>query len=128
MPLIDFSVSRSRVAEAFCTSRVLAYPCHPDGPFTEGFSCTTLEAAVAGCLPVIVGADALQEIYGDHVPTTPATMDPTFENREHYFENLVRALTDDEWYYTAQARAKKLADVYNWAAVGDRLEAILGGA
>ena len=54
------SVSRRRVADAFCSSRVLAYPCHPDGPFTEGFSCTILEAAVAGCLPVIVGADALQ--------------------------------------------------------------------
>ena len=117
------SVSRRRVADAFCSSRVLAYPCHPDGPFTEGFSCTILEAAVAGCLPVIVGADALQEIYGEHVPCVP---DPYPRHKDEYFDVLVRALTDDSFYYAAQAKAKALADVHNWKAVGDRLEAILG--
>ena len=117
------SVSRARVADAFCSSRVLAYPCHPDGEFTEGFSCTTLEAAVAGCLPVIVGADALQEIYGEHVPCTPA---PYPHNKQRYFDDLVRALTDDGFYYAAQAKAKALADIYNWSKVGDRLERILG--
>jgi glycosyltransferase involved in cell wall biosynthesis len=115
------SVSRGRVAEAFSTSRVLAYPCSPDN-WSEGFSCTTLESAVAGCLPVIVGADALGEIYSAHVPTTPA---PYASNKQHYFDNLVRALTDDSWYFEQQAKAKKLADVYNWRAVGDRLERLI---
>jgi glycosyltransferase involved in cell wall biosynthesis len=119
------SVSRQRVVEAFSTSRVLAYTCHPDGPFTEGFSCTTLEAAVAGCLPVIVGADALAEIYGAHVPCVPA---PYPAHKQEYFDLLVRALTDDDFYFAQQAEAKKLADLYSWKAVGDRLEAILGFA
>lgn len=117
------SVSRARVVEAFNSSRVLAYPSHSDGPFTEGFSCTTLEAAVAGCLPVIAGADALGEIYGAYVPTSGA---PYPAHKQEYFDNLVRALVDDAWYYEQQAKAKKLAALYNWKAVGDRLEVILG--
>lgn len=115
-------VSRKEIAEVFSEARVLAYTCHPTG-FTEGFSCTTLEAAVSGCLPVIVGDDALGEIYGEYVPTTKP---PYPDNREHYFENLVKYLTDDEAYRMAQARARELGAIYNWRAVGDRLERILG--
>lgn len=117
------SVSRQRVAEALRSSRVLAYTSHSDGPFTEGFSCTTLESAVAGCLPVIVGADALGEIYANYVPCVPP---PYPAHKQEYFDLLVRALTDDPWYFEQQAKAKSLADLYNWRAVGDRLEAILG--
>ena len=116
------SASRSRVAEAFSTSRVLAYSCHPSG-FTETFCCTVLEAAVAGCLPVIVGDDALGEIYGQHVPCIAP---PYPEHKQEYFDALVKYLTDDASYYAAQAKAKTLVEVYNWRAVGDRLEAILG--
>lgn len=114
-------VSRKEIAKAFCESRVLAYTCHPTG-FTEGFSCTTLEAAVSGCLPVICGDDALTEIYGEYVPTTPP---PYPDNREHYFANLVKYLTDDDAYRVAQARAKEMAATHNWQVIGDKLERIL---
>ncbi len=115
------SVSRQDMAEVFSKSRALAYTCDPTG-FTEGFSCTTLEAAVSGCLPIIVGADALAEIYGDYVPTTPA---PYPHNREHYFDDLVKYLTDDVAYKQAQIRGKEMGKVYNWHSVGQKLTDIL---
>ncbi len=115
------SVSRQEIAQVFSESRILAYPCDPTG-FTEGFSCTTLEAAVSGCLPVIVGADALGEIYSDFVPTTPA---PYPVHRAHYFENLVKYLTDDVAYRAAQTRAKEMAQTHNWQAIGQKLTDIL---
>ncbi len=115
------SVSRREIADVFSEGRILAYTCDPVR-FTEGFSCTTLEAAVAGCLPVICGEDALGELYGAFVPTVPP---PYAEHRSEYFDLLVRYLTDDAAYDSARARAKKLGEMYNWSAVGERLRFIL---
>ena len=115
------SVSRREIANVFSEGRILAYTCDPVR-FTEGFSCTTLEAAVAGCLPVICGTDALGELYGGFVPTVPP---PYTDHRSEYFDLLIRYLTDDAAYDSARARAKKLGEMYNWSAVGERLRFIL---
>ena len=79
--------------------------------FTEGFSVTTLEALSLGCLPVIVGADALQEVYGEHVPTVKA---PYAVNKYEYIDVLERALVDDKWYDVQRERALQLREVFCW--------------
>ena len=116
------SVSRQEIAKVFSNSRILAYTCDPVR-FTEGFSCTTLEAAVAGCLPVIVGADALGEIYGNFVPTIPS---PYSKNRDQYFDTLMKYLIDNDAYKQAQTKAKEMAKTHNWTEINKQLEVILG--
>jgi glycosyltransferase involved in cell wall biosynthesis len=115
------STSRQEMKKVFSEGRILAYPCDPTG-FTEGFGCTVLEAAVAGCLPVIVGADAFAEIYSDYVPVTPA---PYPKHKEHYLENLVKYLTDDAAYQTARSRGKEMAKTHSWQSIGQQLVSML---
>lgn len=117
------SVSRETMAKVLSRSRLLAYPCDPVR-YTEGFSCTTLEAAASGCLPVICGADALGEIYGDFVPMVPA---PYASHREEYLDLLVEFLSDDVAYGRAQVKAKALGRIYDWSSVAERLQSILEG-
>lgn len=115
------SVSRENMAKVLCESRLLAYPCDPVR-YTEGFSCTTLEAASAGCLPVICAADALSEIYGNHLPNVAP---PFSDHRDEYFELLVKFLTDDAAYASAQTKAMQLGGIYDWSIIGQRLQSIL---
>ena len=117
------SVSREAMARILSQSRLLAYPCDPVR-YTEGFSCTTLEAAAAGCLPVICGADALGEIYGGFVPMVPA---PYASHREEYLDLLTQFLSDDDAYERAQRKARELGPVYDWSGVADRLQSIVEG-
>lgn len=108
------SVSKQDLRRAMWNSRVLAYPCDPVS-FTEGFSVTTLEAAALGCPPVLIGADALPEIYGTKVPMIPA---PYQQNREAYEELLFTILTDDARYCEARYRGQALAQKYDWLILG----------
>lgn len=104
------SISKNGLIAEMRKARVLAYPCDPVN-FTEGFSVTTLEALSLGCLPVIVGADALQEVYGEHVPTVKA---PYAVNKHEYIDVLERALVDDKWYDVQRERALQLREVFCW--------------
>lgn len=117
------SVSREDLAKVLSTSRLLAYPCDTVR-YTEGFSCTTLEAAAAGCLPVICAADALAEVYAGFVPSVPQ---PYTDHRLEYYELLVKFLTDDAAYAEAQKRAMKLGGIYDWTPIAKSLESILEG-
>jgi glycosyltransferase involved in cell wall biosynthesis len=117
------SVSRETMAKVLSTSRLLAYPCDTVR-YTEGFSCTTLEAAAAGCLPVICAADALGEVYGG---TLPNVASPYSAHRLEYFELLVKYLTDDDAYASAQAKGMRLGGIYDWSIICQRLQSILKG-
>jgi len=61
------SVSRNRIAQEMREAEVLAYPCDTVS-WSEGFSCSTMEACGYGCAPVITDCDALGEIYQDLAP------------------------------------------------------------
>lgn len=110
------STSKLELVEYMQTSRVLGYPCDPVS-YTEGFSVTTLEAAATGCVPVICGADSLQEIYGNDIVCSKA---PYPKHKEEYYQNLKRMLTDDEAYVAAQKKAYNLSKQYTWKKVTDR--------
>ncbi len=56
------SVSRERVEQEMGEAQVLAYPCDTVR-WSEGFSCTVLEACAAQACPVITDCDALGNIY-----------------------------------------------------------------
>lgn len=89
---------------------------------TEGFSCATMEAAAAGCLPIISPVDALGSIYGGAVPMTsgrPRDCMPEWR------ELVIRALTDRAWATEWRAKARALADQHHWGLVAGKLEAML---
>lgn len=55
-------VSNVRMMEELSSAAVLAYPCDPVR-YTEGFGCSVLDAAAAGCVPLISTADALPSVH-----------------------------------------------------------------
>ena len=112
------STSKLELSNWLSSSRVLAYPCDPVN-YTEGFSVTTLEAAASGCVPVICGSDALQEIYGPHVPTVSKA--PYKSNKEEYYRNLKTMLTNDESYVDAQIKSHSMVDDYRWDKISEKL-------
>lgn len=57
------AVPNTRMARELQGAAVLLYPCDPVR-YTEGFGCSVLDAAAAGCLPIIHPADALGEVHG----------------------------------------------------------------
>jgi len=58
------AVSPEEIAKELLRSDLMVYPCDTL-QFTEGFSCSTMEACAAGCVPIITDTDALGEVYKD---------------------------------------------------------------
>lgn len=61
------SVSRNRVDQELSEAEVMPYPCETIS-WSEGFSCSTLEACAAGCAVVITDCDAFAEVYRELGP------------------------------------------------------------
>jgi len=61
------SVSRNRIAQEMREAEVLAYPCDTT-TWSEGFSCTTMEACAFGCAVVVTDCDAFVELYSGLQP------------------------------------------------------------
>lgn len=115
------SVSRQQLVQVFSEKRVLSYPCDTVS-YTEGFSVTSLEAAVSGCVPALIGTDALEEVYGRHLDVIPS---PFIANEGRYVDALVRLLVDDSHYRESQVRAQGLASLYSWDVVCKKLDEII---
>jgi glycosyltransferase involved in cell wall biosynthesis len=58
------SVSRETIELEMAQAEVLAFPVDTT-TWSEGFSCTTLEACAAGAVPVITDCDAMGEVYAE---------------------------------------------------------------
>jgi len=111
------SVSREKMIEVFSRMRLLTYPCSTVS-YTEGFSVTTLEAAVSGCVPVIADCDALGEVYRGYVPMIEK---PYAAHKDEYIDLVVNFLTDDVAYESAQNLAATLSHLYDWDVLGKKL-------
>lgn len=111
------STSRKQLVEAFSKIRLLTYPCDTVS-YTEGFSVTTLEAAVSGCVPVIADCDALGEVYRGYVPVIDG---PYAAHKDEYIDTVVKLLTDDDTYEGAQHSALRLSSLYSWDVLGEKL-------
>jgi glycosyltransferase involved in cell wall biosynthesis len=103
-------ISKKKLIKVMNQSKLLIYPCDPMS-FTEGFSVTTLESAVAGCVPVLAGADALPEIYGDYVPMVSS---PFKDHKSEYIELVIKLLKDKDYYNSWQEKGKSLGQKYSW--------------
>lgn len=104
------SASRAKMIDVFSESRILAYPCDTVS-YTEGFSVTTLEAALMGCVPVIVDTDALGEVYRGYVPVIDG---PYRDHKQEYVDTVVSLLKDDITYESWQAKSAALSSLYSW--------------
>lgn len=111
------SVSCDQMKLAMSSGHMMLYPCDTLS-FTEGFSVTTLEAAAAGCLPIITGTDALGEIYGDYLPVLRP---PYIEHHREFLLVAAHFLKDKVAYTKAQARAREIAHLYDWRKIARQL-------
>jgi len=115
------SASCQSIARAMSQARIMLYPCDTVA-FTEGFSVATLESAAAGCVPVIVGVDALSDIYGGSLPVIPA---PYTDNHRRFFETASALFTDDSLYRQYQEKAHEFASRHQWSDSFQRLMEII---
>jgi glycosyltransferase involved in cell wall biosynthesis len=83
-------VSNQNMGQELCSAMILAYPCEPVS-FTEGFSIAILDAAAAGCLPIISDADALGEIHGQSCVTIGGK--PS-EKKEEWIKTICKFLEE----------------------------------
>ena len=115
------SVSRKVMAQELSQAEVLAYPCDTIA-YTEGFSCTTLEACAARALPVISAADSLGGIYGSCVPMVPA---PARDHMDNFRQKVIRALADKEWRQETAEQCAVFAQDFAYPKLAERLESLL---
>lgn len=82
-------VPNRRMAEELRSAACLAYPCDPVR-YTEGFGCSVLDAAAAGCVPIISAADALPTVHGS---AAIGIAGPPGQMRRAWIEAISSALT-----------------------------------
>lgn len=109
------SVSRETIEHEMSVAEVLGYPTATT-TWSEGFSCTILEACAAEACPIITDCDALGSVYAaiDPVPMQGEWL-PVWKDR------VVRALTDEAFRADVNRRARKLAEELTWKKTAERL-------
>jgi glycosyltransferase involved in cell wall biosynthesis len=85
-------ISNRNMAQELCSAAILAYPCEPVS-FTEGFSIAIVDAAAAGCVPIISDVDALGEIHGQSCVTIPGK--PS-EKKEEWTKTICEFLGEEK--------------------------------
>lgn len=108
------AVSRERIEREMCEAEVLAYPCDTTR-WSEGFSCTILEACAARACPVIFDTDALGEIYINSARVVPRGAIDNWRNA------VINCLQEDDTRALFNARARALAEKLTWSAHVDRV-------
>ena len=115
------SVSRARIEREMAEAEVTGYPCDPSNDFTEGFSCSTLEACAARACPVITDADALGSLYGEAVPAVRRANWMGITWQEAWRRNVIECLTDPVKRKNINDRAEALARTMTWKATAEKL-------
>jgi len=111
------SVSRETIEREMAQAECLAYPCSTT-TWSEGFSCSTLEACAAGAVPVISDCDALGEVYGSAVLISPRScIDWVSEWRE----NVIMVLKSEKDRAELANISKKFAAKHTWKLTTERL-------
>jgi len=111
------SVSREQIRKEQMEAMVLAYPLDPIR-WTEGFSCSVLEACAAEACPVITDVDAFPTLYG--------ALDPVPRGDWAAFrERVIRVLTDECYRFDMNEAATKLAEEKTWKKRATKLMAVI---
>lgn len=107
------SVSRERMAKEWSEASALAYPCDTVA-FSEGFSCSILEAHASYTAPIITDCDCLGEIYGK----SGARMLPMPVN----LKSLTGAVIEELRSPTDRSKCRAFAEERAWAKTAKLLE------
>src|SRR5688500_7620896 len=108
------AVSRREIATALSEAELLAYPCDTVA-WTEGFSCSTLEACAARACPVIWDTDALGDIYRDAAVVTPRG------DTERWRKTVIELLTNQRLRDDVNDRAEAFAETMTWTNSAEKL-------
>jgi glycosyltransferase involved in cell wall biosynthesis len=107
------SVNRETIEREMAQAEVLAYPCDTTR-WSEGFSCTVLEACAARACPVITDCDALGSIYRDVARVVARGRWPGITWQEAWRTNVIDCLQDSERRSRINARAYEFAKELTW--------------
>lgn len=108
------SVSRNRVAKELSEASVLAYPCDTT-QWSEGFSCSVLEACAAGTVPVITDCDALGEVYLDS-----GAIIKSCDALDAWEDGVINVL--EGYHEERRVQLRAFAEARTWAKHVERLE------
>jgi glycosyltransferase involved in cell wall biosynthesis len=112
------AVSRAELARELSEAETLTFPVDCLD-WTESFSCATLEGCASGALPIIVGADAMGDIYKGAVPTVPP---PARDHLDEWTALVIRALTVPPWTESWRRKARTFAEMHAWPVLAEKLE------
>jgi len=113
------SVDRVTLARELSEAEVFAFPCETLA-WSEGFSCSTLEACAAEACPVLSDCDALGDVYRDLDPVPVG-------NWDQWRGDVIRALTDSAFREYRNKKARALAEKLTWKAHAQRLDEVIRG-
>ena len=119
---IHDSVSRNEIHRELASAECLAYPCSTMS-WSEGFSCTILEACAARACPITTDCDALGSVYGEALPLTKREGDWVTDWRNA----VIRALTDAEFRDVVNEKARAFAEKLTWRKTAEGLLAAIEG-
>jgi glycosyltransferase involved in cell wall biosynthesis len=114
------SVSREQSEREMAEAEVLAYPCSTVS-WSEGFSCSVLEACAARACPVITDCDGLKSVYTGATPMV--SMEPGWQ--EVWGKAVSMMLVDASLRSDVNERAYALASSLTWESHAKRLEAAI---
>jgi len=112
------SVSRETIEREMAQAEVLAYPCDTTS-WSEGFSCTILEACAARACPVITDCDALPSVYGGSVVMAERG------KWGEWSDSVITALKDADFRNDWNDKAEALAKELTWKNRVKKLEAAI---
>lgn len=116
-------VSRRQIVEEVGRTECVAYTCDTV-LWSEGFSCSLMEACAAWACPITTSVDAFPEIYGGILPMVDR---PLGKNIDEYAGLVVRALTDPVWREEINERAREHSLKYTWTRMAETKARWLSG-
>lgn len=117
------SVSREQIAREMSEAEVLAFPCDTVS-WSEGFSCTVLEACAARACPVITDCDAFGTLYGGVVPMASRELTPGSDWTgwvSDWSTTVIEALEDSHFRSKVNEAAHAFAQQHTWRHTAQRL-------
>ncbi len=112
------SVSRDVIEREMASAECLAYPANTT-TWSEGFSCSTLEACAAKACPITTDCDAFGDVYGETLPLTKIEGDWVPKWRD----TVIKALTDAEFRDGVNEKARAFASELTWKRTAEMLVA-----
>ena len=108
-------VSRRRLVQEVSETECVAYSCDTV-LWSEGFSCSLMEACAASACPVSTQVDAFPEVYGGVIPLAGM---PLGANLDEFAGYVIRALTDAPWRDEVNERATAHAEKHTWKRMAE---------